>query len=116
MSTAKQLTIFGLLIVTVVSCGCTGIKRQYEYVIVESKLTTTDEPVAGLVHDVSIFTIEHKDVVIKAHCQVWDTTNHCGELRVGEGYNFKRDDRYLTLGEPNTSSNVVLAIEDERLR
>jgi hypothetical protein len=65
-----------------------------------------------------IFTLQHEGVTIKAHCQSFDSTNHCGELRVGESYDFERDDRvrYLSLASYDNPSWAVLGIEEEKLK
>ena len=68
--------------------------------------------------EVIIFTLEHKGVTIKAHCQAFDVKNHCGELRVGESYDLERDDqlRYLTLTRDGNTSWLVLGIDEEQMR
>jgi hypothetical protein len=65
-----------------------------------------------------IFTIEHNAVVITAHCQAFDTTNHCAELRAGETYALRRDDRlrYLSLARENNPSWAVLGIDEEHIK
>jgi hypothetical protein len=63
------------------------------------------------------YTIEHKRVTIKAHCQLYDVHNHCAELRAGETYDFKRDDslRFLTLGQWSDNNSIVLGIDEEHM-
>jgi hypothetical protein len=95
--------------------GCTWVREQSDYVIVASKKTIGKNPSSGEDQEEIIFTIRYKGVTIKAHCQFFDVNNHCGELRVGESYHFKRDDRYLTVESPDQPAGTVLGIEEENL-
>jgi hypothetical protein len=106
-----------MLAVFLASFGC---GRQRGYLVVSSNQVTEKDPnsYSGSVRNVLILTLEHRGVIIKAHCQAFDTINHCGELRVGEPYDLERDDqlRYLTLRRDGNDSWAVLGIDEEHMR
>ena len=84
--------------------------------IVGSKQRPESEAVANY-HDsnIIIFTVRHKGVTIKAHCQAFDIHNYCKELVVGETYDFERDDklRFLTVKVGNEKLPATLGIDEE---
>jgi hypothetical protein len=96
--------------------GCSKSKERDGYLIVSSEKATLKQ--GEIEGEVLIFTLKHRGVVIKAHCQIMDVTNHCGELRVGEIYSFERIDalRFLSRSYDGHGPSAVLGIEDEHLQ
>jgi hypothetical protein len=59
-------------------------------------------------------TLMHDGHIIKAHCQVFDPSNHCSEIEVGNSYRFKRSENkrggdFLSSDKPD----MTLAVEEE---
>ncbi len=111
-----RLFNFSAVLLTLGFCAsCQRIEEQYKYVVVSSKKLPQSEALVYGDSDIIIFTVKHKGVTIKTHCQAFDIRNHCNELVVGESYDFKRDDklRFLTLKRGNEDSWAILGIEEE---
>lgn len=116
----RRFRIIAVSLLSFLCCSCTAVREQYTYVIVASKHLTESEAKAQFKNwetDIIIYTLRHKGVTIKAHCQAFDTRNHCNELIVGEGYDFDRDEklRFLTLKRGNEDSWAILGIEEEHV-
>jgi hypothetical protein len=105
--------------------GCTTIRSYTGYVVTKTKnvelpgngayakqVTKATSGCFDEFCDVVEVTLLYHGHTIKAHCQLFDPLNRCGELQVGARYNFTRDksgEDFLFLDDPR----MTLAVEEE---
>jgi hypothetical protein len=115
--TSRKLTGYLSIALALSTCSC-HVREDGGYTVLSSKQSVEKDPNSYGDRQIIIFTLEHNGVTIKAHCQAFDVTNHCGELRAGENYDLQRDDRlrYLSLTREDNPSWAVLGIDEEQAK
>jgi hypothetical protein len=107
-----------LLALVFMSCGCGTVHNAMandKYLVVSAVHYTKKYSAFPDEEKEEIrFTLRHGKTTIVAHCQTWDITNNCAELKVGQDYEMKREGQgFETLSIDDR--HIVLAIEKETL-
>ena len=106
--------------------SCTTIRSYAGYVVTETKnvelpgngmyATKVTKATSGCMEELCTVlevTLLYHGHTLKAHCQLFDTENHCNEIEVGISYPFSRSNfgeyYFLSLDAPH----VTLSVDEE---
>lgn len=109
-----RISITVAILLTCVSVGC---RSQSEYLIVSR--TQSTQKYMGEGQPTLRYEIKHHGSILTANCQEFDLKNSCGQLKVGESYEFIRDggtpDFLILKSQSQGTPDAILEVQGERL-